>query len=636
MIHTGTVIEPIKKRAGFALLAAAGLIVMLACRTSAQDGAIPKIDGAEKKKSQKELTPYASGLVTEWTVTGRPGYPNDRRTREGQLTPVGFTELVETQKIAIMGGTVYGAIFKNTGKADEMDVFGTGMKGFDGRFREGADVKGGLSPRLNRKAKFLYLYQVVNDRGFDPRNRLRKPNEIQFAVLDEVSRIPATVDIARFALSLRVPARQISSWGYFGDCSFALEVTDTDFIGRPQKATDVKAVSFLPAILVKDSDPAYNVRAKAHSLTDFFSGFRIDQSMKGIANSKAYEQIKGVRFAALDEMVGDKGKHKRAIEPVRTQIITETTEESREGPIADDKTRAIFVVDFDFAKDKALRQGQHSVVFGFTSDSPPTWDRIRLDTKEAVLKTQGFRLGSYFADSEIGRVTGAVLEEQGMLPKGDPGWVDPQARREVHFTGLPLADPHQFVALQAPNTAMIALGQGFPTPSPDLIAQADGGGGGGAGTAGIGGLTGPGGLGGGLGNAGGAGGAGGNGFSSLTSAFSRPGAGIGSGGGGGAGFGGGNGEVDQIQRQRALRRIATDNIINFDATLHNQQMQAQNQSQWQLQHQSQNQHQNQNQMQDGNHGSGGEHIVPAPASLWLGFLGLPALLLFMLRRRSNL
>jgi hypothetical protein len=94
-------------------------------------------------------------------------------------------------------------------------------------------------------------------------------------------------------------------------------------------------------------------------------------------------------------------------------------------------------------------------------------------------------------------------------------------------------------------------------------------------------------------------------------------------------------KVRPTQNQQGSNQANANNanlvnvIVNFDASLINQQKQNQNQNQHQHQHQHQNQHQHQR-----GHGHGHKgHVIPAPASLLLGLLGLPGFLL--LRRRKT-
>src|SRR5207253_1754388 len=127
----------------------------------------------------------------------------------------------------------------------------------------------------------------------------------------------------------------------------------------------------------------------SHPLGELQKGFRVDKSSIGIADSKAYDQIQknSIKLAStLNEIVPTKDAAKKsALEPVYVQVMYEPADErfGLDATVDDDLTRAMFVVDFDWQANKALKQGQHSVVFGFTSDLPPVWDKIRIETKEA-------------------------------------------------------------------------------------------------------------------------------------------------------------------------------------------------------------------------------------------------------------
>src|ERR1051325_4728458 len=197
-----------KRKAWLAVLASFGLLALVAIGADAQ--VVKDQPDKDKKAEVRDGDIGNAGLMTEWSAVGRLGSPQDRLTKEGQLTPVGYSDVEAVKKIPIMGGTVYCTVFKNSGDLDKGDAFATGMKDFESAFREGYGYKGNLSPRLDRKAKYLYLYQVVSDRGFDPRNRLKKPGEVVFAG-GEVDKIPPTQDIARFALRLLVSPQYITS-----------------------------------------------------------------------------------------------------------------------------------------------------------------------------------------------------------------------------------------------------------------------------------------------------------------------------------------------------------------------------------------------------------------------------------------
>src|SRR5207244_1465639 len=75
------------------------------------------------------------------------------------------TTIAENENI--YSATVYFAVYRNQGdKAKKGDTFGTGIDNFDDRlFRRGHCEDGQVAPALDKEARYLYLYQAVNDRG---------------------------------------------------------------------------------------------------------------------------------------------------------------------------------------------------------------------------------------------------------------------------------------------------------------------------------------------------------------------------------------------------------------------------------------------------------------------------------------
>lgn len=148
-----------KSEALLAGAAAFGLFVTLSLGLNAQEAKKDNIpdDKAMAARSSIEVSGYT-----------RPGNPDDKFNSDGELIrQVAFVG-EGLKKFKIMGGTVYFAVFRNTGLL-EGDTFGTGMKDFDAKFEAGRSFKDSMSPRYDTRAKYLYLYQVVNDRNLDPR-----------------------------------------------------------------------------------------------------------------------------------------------------------------------------------------------------------------------------------------------------------------------------------------------------------------------------------------------------------------------------------------------------------------------------------------------------------------------------------
>lgn len=596
------------KKALLSSIAAVGILALLTLSGNAQDA----------KKEEKDKPAAAARASVEVSGYTRPGSPDDRFGPEGELIrQVGFAG-EGVQKFKIMGGTVYFAVFKNTGLV-EGDTFGTGMANIDTKFEAGRSFRDTMSPRYDRKAKYLYLYQVVNDRTLDPRvTQIKgaKGDGIKFiepfnpnAKRDPKSMPPVTEEIASFALKLLADPRTITSWGHFRDASFASNVQDVDGAGKPVKnvVDDGKgnkveqgdkiiqlSFSSLPAIVTKLSRPEYSRRARAYTLGELEAGFGVDKGSVGIKESKGYSDIKLVAGDAnKDNIVWASFAQSilkatdLAKEPEYVQLMYLSAEEraalganllNPDAPelLDEEFTQAIFRV--DWRKGNLLKQGSHSVVFGFTTDLPPTNAPIRIDTPEAARISEGLRLASYFSDEAYASVIG-------------PNGIVNVAGAEGSALALALGT---------------ALGQA-PTPAPAAPAAV-------------------GGFGGVVGGFGGVATSGGGSFAtpSLGGGFSR-GSGFGGGGGfgGGQGDGGGQAQATPTQGQAGQQGV----VINFAATLLNQQQQSQQQSQWQSQNQNQSN-------RDRGHGGGNKPcVVPAPASLLLGLLGLPGL--WLLRRRKN-
>ncbi len=405
------------------LLASAALFCLFTFLTLGLNAQEAKKDKVVEKKAEARR---ASIEVSGYT---RPGNPDDKFTGEGELIrQLGF-EGEGVKKFKIMGGTVYFAVFKNTGLV-EGDTFGTGMASFDAKFEAGRSFQDSMSPRYDKNAKYLYLYQIVNDRNLDPRinqvkgakgdGGIKVPLFDPNVKVDAKTAPPVTEDIASFALKLITDPRYITSWGHFRDSSFAATVVDVD---GGDKIIHI-AFSYLPAVVTKISHPAYSRRARSHSLGELAAGFGVEQGSLNIKESKAYGDIKllagqagkdNIAWASFAEAIL---KATDAVkEPEYVQLMYLSNEERAALSVApiipgsapelleDEITRAIFRV--DWRKANLLKQGSRSVVFGFTTDLPPVSAPIRIDTPKAALVSEGLRLANYFAEEGMGRGTGA-------------------------------------------------------------------------------------------------------------------------------------------------------------------------------------------------------------------------------------
>ncbi len=264
-----------------------------------------------------------------------------------------------------------------------------------------------------------------------------------------------------------------------------------------------------------------------------------------------------------------------------------------------DLARGIFRVDWRGAN--FVKLGQHSAVYGFTTDLPPVDEPIVVADPEEAMRGTGIRR--------------EILGGDGAAP------LAPAAARQSTEPALP--GGQQFASFVNPAPALRKLLQsqagGAPGVAPGTAPTPTGGA-----AAATGGAMVPGGTMGTFGGMGGMGGGGGFGF---------PGGGIGfartplfAGGGGGFGGGSGSGNTSGTPSQSEQGQQGTQ--INVKNTLTNQQQQQQQQKQSQSETQSESQTES---VQTSQFSGGG--VVPAPASLLLGLLGLPGL--YFLRRRRQ-
>jgi hypothetical protein len=125
----------------------------------------------------------AEGL-RKFTGYTRPGNPTGR---EGgpEARPVA---LDPTSPNTPMGATVYFRVFELSD--DSADPWGTGIPNIEREFVPGQASRGRGSDKLDTTARYLYLYQVINDSG--------RPAQLKST-----------------AIRLLVPTHLITSWGHF-------------------------------------------------------------------------------------------------------------------------------------------------------------------------------------------------------------------------------------------------------------------------------------------------------------------------------------------------------------------------------------------------------------------------------------
>jgi hypothetical protein len=125
--------------------------------------------------------PSSAGPLTSHTGYTRPGTPSDQEEAGKIISAAG-------EKNAL-GGTVYFMVLDRL-EGQPGDTWGTGIKDFDSTFKPGKGTSRSGSPALDTSARYLYLYQTVNDRG--------SPSSIQST-----------------SVRLLVPPHLITSWGHF-------------------------------------------------------------------------------------------------------------------------------------------------------------------------------------------------------------------------------------------------------------------------------------------------------------------------------------------------------------------------------------------------------------------------------------
>jgi hypothetical protein len=565
--------------------------------------------GKDDDKAQKRLRNVVRLGYT------RPANMDDH-VKGDKVIPVAFTDA--TGKI--IAGTVYFTVLERADRTDrgrdrdqdgepaeEGDTWGTGSAGFDGRFVPGRNFEGGVSPRLDRKARYIYLYQFVNDPGLDPQ-------AIRPAAIEKVR----AEEVASFALKLLVDPRYITSWGHFQGSGFTAFVPDRALNNQIRLAANGEqekvrlAVSSNPSILAELPQKQHRYRSPAYSLGKMAKNFDLGNGLENLAKSFDHQYL--VKQAAVLPAAFVQNQIKvddRLKEPDFVQVQYFTGNERLafgNGDVANggdvenrDTATGIFRVDWRGGKEVKL--GQHSVVFGFTTDLAPVDEPIVIANQEEALRGQRM----------IKELLGGSRDEPAPQPVGQAG--GNEAPDGLQFTSFIRPDAALGRALLrqggtgsgvAPGTAPTPVGGGAPAAG-----GAMGGGGGAMGT---------------MGGLGGIGGGGGIGFPGGAIGGARAPA-----FGGGGGFGSGSGSGNTGQQGTQAQQGTTGTTVNVNNTLTNQQKQQQQQQQQQRQAQLQAliallENCNCRNMHHHHH-----NVVPAPASLLLGVLGIPGL--FLLRRR---
>ncbi len=253
--------------------------------------------------------------------------PNDnfsRPDKNGNIRPVSLIPQDGPGEPTLLSGTVYYMVFERDDR-DPNDPWGTGIPNFIKTFRAGIDFNGGSSPDIDVRAKYLYLYQVVNHQRTLPQ-------------------------IESMSTKLLVELSEISSWGYFHGLGFATKEDGQSV--RPLSATH------------KIDSKSYLSPAPALPLTQPLSLAYVPTSRGEIEPMRDAGKIVQVHWDALDP----------ATPPDYTMILGSSDFDKHPS------FRAIWSGKNSIGKDG------RSTAFGFTSPMPPTIEPVRLRTSRDAAK----------------------------------------------------------------------------------------------------------------------------------------------------------------------------------------------------------------------------------------------------------
>jgi hypothetical protein len=568
--------------------------------------------------------------------------------------------LVDKGSYRAFGATVYFAVYRKVGTPTVGDSWGTGRTDIDSNFVPGDSYRSTVSPALDTTAQFLYIYQVVNDRGYqDLKLPQNQTTMVRMAALGDPEGRPSVVrEVASFSLFLKTDPRLITSWGFFEDSGFNISVPtlapgEARPVGMAEGATTNIRMAASANLSILDTlfpktEKVYKPWAPAQSIDTGRVGFDVGKDTLNIDKKTriifaSNDQTNSLQTLALRKLA--KVKQDGSNRPDYVQLIyfdrPTSTETAAFGASAADRAptlnidgitlgstevaKAIFKVEW---LGKPIESGQQSLIFGFTSNAEPVRAPIRLKDRSATLNTASEIQERVFLSPErIKAVALASAAGRGITPGvgGGIGLASLNGSADEAALAVASGAGNGIVPAGIASAAAGSVGNGIGLAAAVATPGEGGPGtppGGGAGFFGVppdaGGGSPPGGLG--LGGIPGiAGGLGGARAPSM-------------GGGGGQGSGGGQGTPTQAQGQAQGQGQGQGTSIIVQTSNAQQQQQAQEQHQGQHQGQHQNQHQNQHQHENHNHHPHHGNVVPAPPSLLLALLGLPALALAYRRR----
>jgi hypothetical protein len=312
----------------------------------------------------------------------RPGSPSDSLVGGKVVTAL---DDPQARKKAF-GGTVYYMVLERTGK--DGAGWGVGLKDFEARFRAGIDFNGSPSPALDTSAKYLYLYEVVNDR--------RTPVPIQSA-----------------SLKLHADAKEITSWGYFHGVGLATPPAAA-------KAGPIRPVS-VANVVGAETERLYRREAPAVAVPAPFRVVQVPTRRGEKEPVEKDQKVVNVLWDALDP----------ATDPDYVMLLSGSDSDQRP------TFRAIWN-----GKNVLAREAR-STVFGYTSNLPPKLEDVRLrgellDDKGNPIRPAAGEVMYFTGSGEPSNARGGQVFADGRAPTA---WSELEEQRKSPPSTTPRISP---------------------------------------------------------------------------------------------------------------------------------------------------------------------------------------------------
>lgn len=395
--------------------------------------------------------PARADVLKEFTGYTRPGVPSGR-----VVTEKGMVRLVVDQgdvTSPLLGGTVHFMVIDLRDRQDDELWLGA-VRDMVKAFKPGEDGAGRSSPDYDGGARYLYLYQTVND-------------------------MPATETGVRSSSVFLIDPALVTSWGHFVGSGFSLEEVEHEKrVVRPVSSTHVVDRERWEYRNPDGEHPSAQLRGIDKYASIDRSGIRVGTGDDPVRSPDTVVLVAGVAaFERSSLMWAPAGTYHAypVVAPVevlpRPALMAPAADVP--GALAVDRANRSYLRT-SWLNANVLRPRERSALYGFTSNHPPIYDDVQL---------RGVKM-------------------TGVKPAADVG--GPAATVSVAPVGrvpAPVAPPEQFVGLMSlgggvgwPGGVLPGGGGGggFGFPPPGLVSIPTGGGGGGFGGGNGGGHGGPG------------------------------------------------------------------------------------------------------------------------------------------------